>query len=123
MQNDLPLFHFILYFVVLQNRLSQSYHKLLKLREFHSRVSVASWYSSFNQVEYQSFIGIPTIFCDMIKAVICETCKTVFWETRKTVFAKREKLYFAKLYFETEEKSVVVCKVSKTIFFVTEEKL
>ena len=37
--------------------------------------------------------------------------------TRKTVFAKREKLYFAKLYFETEEKPVVVCKVSETVFY------
>ena len=38
-----------------------------------------SGYSSFNQVEYQSSIGIPTIFCDMRKTVICETSKTFFF--------------------------------------------
>ena len=69
--------------------------------------SVASWYSSFNQVKCQSSIGIPTTFCDTRKTVICETSKTIFWETRRIVFSKTGKLCFAKranLCFETEEK-------------------
>ena len=51
----------------------------------------------------------------MRKTAICKTSKTVFWGN-KTVFAKREKLYFGKLYFETEEKPVVVCEMSETVF-------
>ena len=58
---------------------------------------VASWFSSFNQVECQSSIGIPTIFCDTRKTVICKTKKQCLFEKReKLYFAKREKLYFVK---------------------------